>query len=256
MSDPIISPENPQLKRCTKCGEIKPDTAEYFHRSKHSRNGLKRYCKVCASRANYEYKTRTRGPRRGGPPRVEDANPLATRPCTKCRRELPLTLEFFGQDRGKLTSRCNDCLNEARRQYRKDHIEQERARSRDWTSKNPEERKTLKREWARAHRDETRAAEKKWRQENPDKVRAASSRRRNQLANVGGSFTAADIEAIRVAQGNRCYICHKPLKKYHIDHFIPLALGGSNDPGNLRLACPKCNMSKSAKHPHDIGLLI
>ena len=73
---------------------------------------------------------------------------------------------------------------------------------------------------------------------------------------AGGSFTAADIEAIRTAQGNRCYLCGARLKKFHIDHFIPLALGGTNDAGNLRLACPTCNLSKGAKHPHDMGRLI
>jgi len=76
------------------------------------------------------------------------------------------------------------------------------------------------------------------------------------MAGTSGSYTASDIEAIRIAQGNRCYICGKTLKKYHIDHFIPIAKGGTNDPGNLRLACPKCNRRKHSKHPHDLGILI
>lgn len=90
------------------------------------------------------------------------------------------------------------------------------------------------------------------RPENKDRARHYAHARRD----ASGSFTAADIESIRIAQGNRCYLCGKKLKKYHIDHFIPISKGGTNDPGNLRIACPKCNLSKGAKHPHDIGLLI
>ena len=32
---------------CTKCGEEKPETAEYFYRHKRSRGGLYTTCKVC-----------------------------------------------------------------------------------------------------------------------------------------------------------------------------------------------------------------
>ena len=84
-----------------------------------------------------------------------------------------------------------------------------------------------------------------------------ANRERRKIRRLNKTYGKADIEAIRAAQGNRCYICHKKLgQKYHIDHFIPLALGGSNDAGNLRLACPKCNLSKGARHPHELGLLI
>jgi len=34
---------------------------------------------------------------------------------------------------------------------------------------------------------------------------------------------------------------------YHVDHKIPLALGGTNDLDNLTIACPPCNLSKGIK---------
>ncbi len=34
---------------------------------------------------------------------------------------------------------------------------------------------------------------------------------------------------------------------WHIDHVIPVAKGGSNDPKNLVLSCPACNLKKGAK---------
>ena len=32
---------------------------------------------------------------------------------------------------------------------------------------------------------------------------------------------------------------------FHIEHIEPQALGGSDDPNNLALACPSCNLAKS-----------
>lgn len=38
-----------------------------------------------------------------------------------------------------------------------------------------------------------------------------------------------------------------PNQDYDIDHMVPIASGGTNDPTNLVLACPKCNNDKRAK---------
>jgi len=43
-----------------------------------------------------------------------------------------------------------------------------------------------------------------------------------------------------------CYATDTPLT---VDHVIPVALGGSDDPGNLVAACKDCNAGKSASNP-------
>lgn len=42
-------------KICTKCGEEKPATAEYFRKAKGGKNGLRGQCKVCDKEYNKEY---------------------------------------------------------------------------------------------------------------------------------------------------------------------------------------------------------
>lgn len=145
---------------------------------------------------------------------------------------------------------CRDCV----REYDNTHKERRAARRKEYESRNAEKLRLRRAERAEELRERKREYSQTERGMAVNKARYATRRARE--LNAGGSFTAADIEAIRKAQGNRCYICGKKLKKYHIDHFIPLAKGGTNDPGNLRLACPACNLRKSAKHPQDIGLLI
>jgi hypothetical protein len=100
----------------------------------------------------------------------------------------------------------------------------------------------------------------------PDKRKAASDHgkhnRRARRRHASGTITKADIDAIRASQTDKrgrliCWRCNKPITGTpHLDHWIPLALGGTNGPGNLHYMHGLCNMSKGAKHPTEIGRLI
>ena len=82
--------------------------------------------------------------------------------------------------------------------------------------------------------------------------RVVKIRRRGRESNADGEFTAADIQRIGDRQKWKCHWCGKPTKqRYHIDHLIPLAKGGSNWPSNLVIACAGCNQSKGATDPID-----
>ena len=43
-----------RMKSCTQCGEMLPATNEYFHKSKHTRDGLRWECKECVSKKDRE----------------------------------------------------------------------------------------------------------------------------------------------------------------------------------------------------------
>lgn len=80
-----------------------------------------------------------------------------------------------------------------------------------------------------------------------EKVRNRRARRKN----AQGSHTNEDIQLLWELQRGRCVFCLKRMRwgKFEIDHHIPLALGGSNDRGNLRLLHRKCNREKAARDP-------
>jgi hypothetical protein len=53
-----------------------------------------------------------------------------------------------------------------------------------------------------------------------------------------------------------CASCYQKIdagKAWDIDHILPLALGGSNEPENLQILCKRCHESKTAKN--DIPLI-
>lgn len=123
---------------------------------------------------------------------------------------------------------------------------------------NPEIKRARDRAFRFANRERMNAAQRARRAANPERTRAHYSLRRARKRNAPGTYTAADIAWLREAQKGKCFYCCRKLgKDYHVDHFIPLAKGGTNDRSNLRLAHPQCNLSKGAKLPEEfLGVLI
>lgn len=88
---------------------------------------------------------------------------------------------------------------------------------------------------------------REYRAKNPEKVREWRQKRRGI-----GRLPRGTIQRLGAAQRWKCAICRVGVKNgYHVDHILPLALGGEHAPGNLQLLCGPCNVRKAAKHPVD-----
>lgn len=86
-----------------------------------------------------------------------------------------------------------------------------------------------------------------YRLKNPDKTREWDQRRNGRKA---GRLPRGTVSRIGVQQRWKCAICRCNIKnKYHVDHIIPLALGGLHVPRNIQLLCGPCNLRKNAKDP-------
>lgn len=114
---------------------------------------------------------------------------------------------------------------------------------------NPERSKAYTRQWRLRNLEKARAADRAFRKANPEKVIAHSEKRRARLLNAEGSFTGHDVIALIKQFGRICFYCESKLKKFEVDHFVPLSRGGSNWPDNLVISCRACNLSKAAKMP-------
>jgi 5-methylcytosine-specific restriction endonuclease McrA len=75
-------------------------------------------------------------------------------------------------------------------------------------------------------------------------LRASKMRRR---VRTGPALSAASLSRVHARYGGVCVYCGAPGK--HVDHFLPIALGGTNTEENLVVACATCNCSKGAKEP-------
>jgi DNA-directed RNA polymerase subunit RPC12/RpoP len=62
-------------------------------------------------------------------------------------------------------------------------------------------------------------------------------------------MNAAIRRLVRQRADNRCEYCgHRqewaPVVQFHIDHIVPRKHGGTDQPKNLALACPHCNVAR------------
>jgi len=96
----------------------------------------------------------------------------------------------------------------------------------------------------------SRVYKKNWSELQKQKHRIHAKNRKAALKGAVGKFTINDVRHIFDFQNGRCLSCDANLGvEFHVDHVMPIKLGGSNYPENLQLLCAPCNLSKAAKHP-------
>lgn len=106
--------------------------------------------------------------------------------------------------------------------------------------------------WREQNREAVNFSASKYRKNNPEKVLALNASRRALRSGSVGTHTSDDVFKMLKLQKHKCANCLTDISNaYHVDHIMPLALGGSNWPENLQCLCPTCNLKKNAKHPID-----
>jgi len=106
--------------------------------------------------------------------------------------------------------------------------------------------------WAKLNPEKNRKNAAAWRAANPELRIIWEHNRRARKRASGGELSAGLSEKLFRLQKGKCSCCRLPLgSDYHLDHIMPLALGGSNTDGNMQLLRAECNLKKNAKHPID-----
>lgn len=123
-----------------------------------------------------------------------------------------------------------------------------------YRSKNSEKEKSRAkaRKYYAENTEKAKAATKKWSSVNPEERRIYDQNKRARRGESGGKLSKGLAEKLFKLQRGKCACCSKPLgNDYHLDHRMPLALGGENEDSNMQLLTARCNMQKWAKHPVD-----
>lgn len=121
-----------------------------------------------------------------------------------------------------------------------------------WRAANPAMVKAQDAAWREANPDKVKAITAAWRAANPEAIRINNQNRRAREKKAGGRLSSGLAATLFKMQKGKCPCCKQPLgDDYHLDHKMPLALGGSNTDNNMQLLRAVCNMQKSAKHPVD-----
>lgn len=219
------------MKTCSKCKIEKPFTE--FNKDALKKDGLESSCKACKA-AHYAANSE----------KIKD----------KSAKRRAASREAFKAKDAAYYAANRETFAAKSAAYRAANREALKAYKAEYRASNSEALKTKALEYYAANPEKCKAQHAKYRAANPEKCAAKDRNRRALKRDAEGKHTAADIRAIFTAQKGLCANCETKLlksgaKKYHVDHIMPLALGGSNWPNNLQCLCPTCNLSKSAKHP-------
>ena len=193
--------------------------------------------------------------------------------CTKCHVEKSIS-EFCNQSDSAdgLRRWCKACdkdyraanrerraaLNQkyqrldSRRKYRRNRYLKNRvahlAKMKLWRSQNKERMAWLVREWRRNNPERVKAQRHRQSQAARN---ANENARRARKRGAGGVYTSKDVARIFELQRGKCPVCRVTLdSKFHRDHIVPLARGGTNHPDNIQLLCAHCNQTKHARDPY------
>lgn len=153
--------------------------------------------------------------------------------------------------------------------YRDSHKEEMKALQDAWAEKFPEKIREKARRYYARNSEKCRARSRMYystfnekASESRNKYRAKPEyraidqnnqmRRRARVAISAGSLSLGIVEQLIRAQKGKCACCGERLgADYHIDHIMPLALGGKHEDSNIQLLHARCNLQKHAKHPVD-----
>lgn len=210
-------------KHCIKCKTNGP-----FGVNRHASDGLSSLCKKCNAEKSSAYRA---------------ANPERVRETQR---------KSGSKGRLKLTEECRQRhLLSGRVSYKK-HVEKRKAKSKRWRENNKQKNIETHAAWRGKNRDRilqvARDGYRRAYRVNPQKFILRQAHRRAANGRASAEAVRARIEFF----GGLCAYCKCPYQC--IDHVIPISVGGTNWPSNLRPACNPCNRKKYNKTWREVTL--
>ena len=186
-------------------------------------------------------------------------------PCLEAKCAYALEQRLRNPERTRLQNKKwkksnSDQVKSSAVEYYRVNQERIKQMSATWRSQNSERVKAHGKEWREANRERKKTTNKKWRQANPEKELATRRRRRaRKLNRPSEHYTVHEILNI---YGSDCHICGNTIDLnaprgsgrkigwelgLHLDHVIPLAVGGTDLKSNVRPAHAVCNIKKGKR---------
>ena len=90
-----------------------------------------------------------------------------------------------------------------------------------------------------------------YRRADPERDKIIGHNKRARKRANGGKLSPNIVALLMCEQNGKCAYCLIDLRETttHLDHVVPIKLGGTNTDDNMQLTCQTCNCRKNAKHP-------
>lgn len=233
-------------KICSKCGEEKPATTEYFGKRRDSKDGLRGQCKDCRREYNQgHFKQHS-----------EEIKEYQKQYYKENKEEIKERQKQWRQENKKYikeyikqwSQENKEKIKERQKQYREENEEKIKEYQKQWYKENKEEIK----EYMKQYRQENKEYRKQYRKENIDRFRQYKQKRRTIKKRLPHTLTIKQWQQIKDDFNNECAYCGMTEEEHrkrfneqlHQEHFIPLFKGGEYTHNNIIPACRSCNSSK------------
>lgn len=162
-------------------------------------------------------------------------------------------------DRSAKDSTCIACRDARTKAWAEANADRAKANRDRWRAENRERDLVAKRRYAEANKERTNARSReyyranaerhgaltrRWKQQHPEECTVMSYNSRARRFGWRGPFMTIDIyRAMSAQQSGHCAYCGA-IATLVFEHVQALARGGGYEPGNVVLACRKCNHDK------------
>jgi 5-methylcytosine-specific restriction endonuclease McrA len=207
-----------------------------------------------------------------------EANAEAAREYDKARQRDPKRKAYLAEKRREYASEAKAREQQAREEARKARplallvkAEERVARQAQQAERQAEEKRIAhvlaiealrarRKAWDESHPEDVAQREERRRATRTMERSAYKRRRRARIRNAEGRHGVKDVRlqiAAQTPKGGQhviCWWCDREIKgQYHVDHRVPLARGGGDGPGNIVIACPRCNTAKRDRLPEEFA---
>ena len=125
-------------------------------------------------------------------------------------------------------------------------------RQKKWREAHPDKKREATRRWRESNIERAREVNANWNKSNPDSMRLILQNYRAKKRDSGILSKGLAQRLYNLQRGLCACGCGEKLgKDYHLDHIMPIALGGRNADDNIQLLKSTCNRQKHSKHPID-----
>lgn len=217
------------MKRCSKCGEEKEATTEYFEFREDSKDGLRGQCRDCTRKSKRKY---------------YEKNKEHKLEYDKRRRKEK-------KDHiAKLMKMWSDSHKEHRAIYSRKYQKENKDAIARRRAKYYQGNKVKISEYIANNKERIIARDRAWRAKNMDKCILKAQKRRALKKSLPATLTSKQWEDARQYFHGKCAYCGKTSQLFQ-DHFYPLSKGGEYARLNIIPACGSCNSSKGSKLFHE-----
>lgn len=226
-------------KICSKCGEEKPATTEYFRKAKANKDGLMGQCRDCIKEYEKQYRQENKEYRK-----------LYNKQWRQENKEYRKLYEKqWRQENKEHRKLYNKQWHQENKEYIKEHYKQYK---KQWHQENKEKINERHKQWYQENKEYIKEYNKQYFQENIDRYRQNNQKRKAIKKRLPHTLTLDQWEKIKNDFNNECAYCGKTEQEHkeefnellHQEHFIPLSKGGEYTHNNIIPACRSCNRSK------------